>query len=184
MSGGSIPPRALFPEHALVALSRFAILLYALLAASPSIVASQSAVRRRGCPAIVRVPGSVRNGHQPVYESCHLDRPPVLRVPAPSYPPMMRSANVEGTVLTEFVVDTNGAVIANTIRTLRSTHQQFTDAVQRVIRRTRGRPGRLRGRAVRAWVRYDFEFGGSCSGETIDPLDATLPVTIVCIPAK
>ena len=51
-------------------------------------------------------------------------------VPDPQYPPMLRSANVVGEVLAQFVVDTAGRVDMSTFHILKSTHDLFTQAVK------------------------------------------------------
>src|SRR5947209_3154938 len=50
--------------------------------------------------------------------------------PAPRYPDMLRSANVEGEVLAQFVVDTTGRAEMSTFKVLKSTHDLFTNAVK------------------------------------------------------
>ena len=49
---------------------------------------------------------------------------------APRYPDMLRSANVEGEVLAQFVVDTTGRADMSTFKVLKSTHDLFTNAVK------------------------------------------------------
>ena len=72
---------------------------------------------------------------------------------APRYPDMLRSANVEGEVLAQFVVDTTGRADMSTFKVLKSTHDLFTDAVKTALPNMRFYPGRSRrqeGEAARA----------------------------------
>src|SRR5690349_1430414 len=50
--------------------------------------------------------------------------------PRPRYPDMLRSANVEGEVLAQFVVDTTGRAEMNTFEVLKSSHDLFTNSLQ------------------------------------------------------
>jgi protein TonB len=49
---------------------------------------------------------------------------------APRYPEMLRSANVEGTVIMEFVVDTTGRVEPSGVRVVEGAHPLFEAAVR------------------------------------------------------
>src|SRR5919197_2785776 len=55
---------------------------------------------------------------------------PVPNNPPPRYPDMLRSANVEGEVLAQFVVDTTGRVDMSQFKVLKSSHDLFTAAVR------------------------------------------------------
>ena len=63
--------------------------------------------------------------------------------PAPVYPPMLRSANVEGEVLAQFVVDTLGRVDTTTLHILRSTHDLFSSAVKASLAEMRFTPAEV-----------------------------------------
>jgi TonB family protein len=77
---------------------------------------------------------------------------------APKYPPLLRSANVEGVVLVQFVVDTLGRVDSTTFHVLKSTHDLFTLAVEDVVFRYKFRPAELGGRRVKQVVQMPFGF--------------------------
>jgi TonB family protein len=53
--------------------------------------------------------------------------------PAPRYPDMLRSANVEGSALVRFYTDANGVPDMSTLAVVKSSHQLFTDAVKAVL---------------------------------------------------
>jgi protein TonB len=71
---------------------------------------------------------------------------------------MLRSANVEGAVLVQFVVDTLGRVDSTTVHVLKSTHDLFTNAVKDVVFRYKFRPAELAGRKVKQLVQMPFDF--------------------------
>src|SRR5688572_25982328 len=75
-----------------------------------------------------------------------------------SYPDMLRSSNVEGEVLAQFVVDTTGRVEANSIKILKSSHDLFTNAVQQALRAARYYPAEIGGRKVKQLVQQPFNF--------------------------
>jgi periplasmic protein TonB len=74
------------------------------------------------------------------------------------YPDMLRSANVEGEVLAQFVVDTTGRVEPNSIKILKSSHDLFTNAVQQALRAARYYPAEIGGRKVKQLVQQPFNF--------------------------
>lgn len=74
------------------------------------------------------------------------------------YPDMLRSANVEGEVLAQFVVDTTGRVEANSVKILKSSHDLFTNAVQQALRAARYYPAEIGGRKVKQLVQQPFNF--------------------------
>jgi protein TonB len=71
---------------------------------------------------------------------------------------MLRSANVEGEVLAQFVVDTTGRVEPNSIKILKSSHDLFTNAVQQALRTARYYPAEIGGRKVKQLVQQPFNF--------------------------
>lgn len=91
-----------------------------------------------------------------------LDRTPRARAqPAPQYPMAMRSSGVEGTVMVEFTVDTQGQVISATV--LNATNREFEEATIRAVMKWRFEPGRRNGRIVpfRMAVPLEFRLGDS-----------------------
>lgn len=76
----------------------------------------------------------------------------------PRYPDMLRSANVEGEVLVQFVVDTTGRVERGSIKILKSSHDLFTNAVQSALGGMRFYPAEIGGRKVKQLVQQPFNF--------------------------
>src|SRR5215217_471517 len=74
------------------------------------------------------------------------------------YPDMLRSANVEGEVLAQFVVDTSGKYEAGTFKVLKSSHEQFTAAVRNALPNMRFYPAEVGGRKVKQLVQQPFTF--------------------------
>ena len=74
------------------------------------------------------------------------------------YPDMLRSANVEGEVLAQFVVDTSGRVERGSIKILKTSHELFTSAVQSALPSARYYPAEIGGRKVKQLVQQPFNF--------------------------
>jgi protein TonB len=74
------------------------------------------------------------------------------------YPDMLRSANVEGEVLVQFVVDTTGRVERGSIKILKSSHELFTNAVNSALPGARYYPAEIGGRKVKQLVQQPFNF--------------------------
>jgi TonB family protein len=97
---------------------------------------------------------------------------PVPDNPAPRYTDLLRSANVEGEVLAQFVVDTMGRVDASGIKVLRSTHDLFTNAVKASLPNMKFTPAEVGHRKVKQLVQMPFQFSltkGSVLGPAIRP---------------
>ena len=77
---------------------------------------------------------------------------------APKYPTELRSANIEGEVLAQVTVDTTGAPVMETYKTLKSTHDLFTQAVMAALPGMRFNPALVGGRPVRQLVQMPFQF--------------------------
>jgi protein TonB len=77
---------------------------------------------------------------------------------APRYPDMLRSANVEGEVLVQFVVDTTGRVEMPSFKVLKSSHDLFTNAVRQALSTMRFYPAEIGGRKVKQLVQQPFNF--------------------------
>ncbi len=78
--------------------------------------------------------------------------------PTPKYPDLLRSAQVEGEVLAQFVVDTLGVADMSTFKALKSTHDLFTASVRSAITSMRFRPAESNGRKVKQLVQMPFPF--------------------------
>jgi TonB family protein len=77
---------------------------------------------------------------------------------APRYPDMLRSANVEGEVLAQFVVDTTGLADMSTFKVLKSTHELFTAAVEKALPTMRFHPALVGGQPVKQFTQMPFQF--------------------------
>ena len=78
--------------------------------------------------------------------------------PAPRYPDMLRSANVEGEVLAQFVVDTTGRAEMGSFKVLKSTHDLFTNAVKASLPNMKFYPAEVGGHKVKQLVQMPFQF--------------------------
>jgi protein TonB len=79
--------------------------------------------------------------------------------PPPRYPDMLRSTNIEGEVLAQFVVDTMGRADTTTFKVLRSTHDMFTASVRSVLPGYQFTPAEITGgRKVKQLVQMPFQF--------------------------
>jgi protein TonB len=78
--------------------------------------------------------------------------------PPPRYPDMLRSANVEGEVLAQFVVDTTGRADRREFKVLKSTHDLFTNAVRSALPNMKFYPAEVGGRKVKQLVQMPFQF--------------------------
>src|SRR5690349_8440485 len=78
--------------------------------------------------------------------------------PRPRYPDMLRSANVEGEVLAQFVVDTTGRAEMNTFKVLKSSHDLFTNSLQSALANMKFYPAEVGGRKVKQLVQMPFVF--------------------------
>jgi periplasmic protein TonB len=78
--------------------------------------------------------------------------------PAPRYPDMLRSANVEGEVLAQFVVDTTGKADMREFKVLKSTHDLFTNAVKAALPNMKFYPAEVGGKKVKQLVQMPFQF--------------------------
>ncbi|MGH7669116.1 MAG: energy transducer TonB [Gemmatimonadaceae bacterium] len=78
--------------------------------------------------------------------------------PQPRYPDMLRSANVEGEVLAQFVVDTNGRADMSTFKVLKSSHELFTQSVKNVLEQSKFSPAEIGGHKVKQLVQQAFQF--------------------------
>jgi protein TonB len=78
--------------------------------------------------------------------------------PTPRYPDMLRSANVEGEVLAQFVVDTTGRADMSTFKVLKSSHDLFTNAVRAALPNMRFYAAEIGGRKVKQLVQMPFQF--------------------------
>jgi TonB family protein len=94
------------------------------------------------------------------YFEFQVEKPAAMRpgMSAMVYPPMLRSAQVEGTVLASFVVDTNGDVDMSTFKVLKSDHELFTHAVKTALPSIKYLPAEVGGRKVKQLLQQPFVF--------------------------
>jgi protein TonB len=86
---------------------------------------------------------------------------PALSVPgnpSPRYPDVLRESNVEGEVLAQFVVDTEGKADMKTFKVLKSSHDLFTASVRQVLPSMKFYPAEVGGRKVKQLVQLPFAF--------------------------
>lgn len=77
---------------------------------------------------------------------------------APAYPLSMLKQNVQGSVFTQYVVDTSGFADSTSLKILHATHPDFALAVRAAIPYMRFAPARLGARKVRQLVEQEFTF--------------------------
>jgi protein TonB len=77
---------------------------------------------------------------------------------APMYPQLLRSANVEGAVVGQFVVDTMGRADTTTFTVVKTTHELFTLSVKAALPGMRFSPAEIGGRKVKQLVQMPFQF--------------------------
>ena len=95
---------------------------------------------------------------QPYFEF-QVEKPvAVSSITPPRFPEMLRSANVAGEVLAQFVVDTTGRVEMNTFKVLKEDHPLFTQAVKTSLQGARFLPAEVGGRKVKQLVQQPFQF--------------------------
>jgi TonB family protein len=76
----------------------------------------------------------------------------------PAYPDSLFRERVTGQVLVEFIVDTTGVVLAESISAISTSHALFTDAVRRALQNARFHPAVLDGHRVRQLVQLPVKF--------------------------
>jgi protein TonB len=113
--------------------------------------------------ALDSVPSSggraTRIDDQPYFEfQVEKQAAPMPDNPRPPYPDMLRSADVEGEVLAQFIVDADGRVEMSSFKVLKSSHDLFTNAVRSVLPSYRFFPAEVGGRKVRQLIQMPFVF--------------------------
>jgi TonB family protein len=77
----------------------------------------------------------------------------------PTYPEALRKRGESGSVDVRFVIDSTGRIDMRTVRVIRSTDPEFTDAVLRVLPMARFNPALVGGHPVRWATAQQFNFG-------------------------
>ncbi|HJU68419.1 MAG TPA: TonB family protein [Gemmatimonadaceae bacterium] len=88
----------------------------------------------------------------------HVARPDSSSTVRPAYPDSLFRERVTGQVLVEFVVDTGGLVVLESISAISTSHALFTDAVRRALQNARFHPALLGGQRVRQLVQLPVKF--------------------------
>ena len=83
---------------------------------------------------------------------------PMPNNPGPKYPDAMRTANVEGSVLAQFVVNADGTPDMSSFKVVKSSDPQFTDVVKQTLATWKFYPAQVDGRAVRQLLTLPFVF--------------------------
>lgn len=76
----------------------------------------------------------------------------------PAYPPKLLAVKLEGTTAVQFVVDSTGHVVVNSLVVLESTHPDFTQAVRDVLPKMKYQPARMGRTPVAQLVEQKFSF--------------------------
>jgi protein TonB len=76
----------------------------------------------------------------------------------PKYPEAHKTAKVQGEVLAQFVVDTTGLVIPQTVKFLKGTDSLFVQSVRDALAEMRFKPAMVRQQPVRQLVQLPFAF--------------------------
>ena len=76
----------------------------------------------------------------------------------PTYPTVLRNANIEGKTMFEFVVDANGRADLTTVQVISATAEQFVKAVLDALPGLRFEPLQLEGCPVPVLARMPFDF--------------------------
>src|ERR1039458_6417874 len=109
-----------------------------------------------GCTAVTSRTrsGTARSTADQTYFAFQVDEPAMVEPnsPPPSSPNLLKSAGVEGDVITTFVVDTTGIADASSLKVLSSAHELFTAAVVSTLPKMRFHPAVVGGKKVRQLV--------------------------------
>lgn len=77
---------------------------------------------------------------------------------APAYPVEMLKQGVQGSVVTQYVVDTTGFADTTSLKIMSMTHEQFADAVRAALPYMRFFPAKVGSKKVRQLVEQEFSF--------------------------
>jgi protein TonB len=86
------------------------------------------------------------------------EKPERLFTPPLDYPDLLRQAGIEGTVIVEVIIDTTGNAEPGSLRIIQSTNKAFEMSARDAVLKSRYRPGRVRGQAVRVLVQVPITF--------------------------
>lgn len=77
---------------------------------------------------------------------------------APAYPVEMLKQGVQGSVVTQYVVDTSGFADTTSLKIMQTTHAQFSEAVRAALPYMRFFPAKVGAKKVRQLVEQEFSF--------------------------
>ena len=77
---------------------------------------------------------------------------------APRYPDVLRQANVEGSVLAQFILNADGTPDMDSFKVVKSDDELFTDAVRGALPNMKFYPASVGGKAVRQLIQMPFQF--------------------------
>jgi TonB family protein len=86
------------------------------------------------------------------------DRPRLISIEEPRYPPVLESAGITGRVVFDFIVDTLGRVRASSINVISSTNKAFETPAIDALRTALFSPGKVQGDPVQVLVRQAISF--------------------------
>jgi len=81
-----------------------------------------------------------------------------LAIVRPIYPDSLFDAHAEGRVLAEFVVGTNGQMVAESLSAITTTHRSLVEPVRAALKDQRFTPTMRRGQAVQQVLQQPFTF--------------------------
>ena len=88
-----------------------------------------------------------------------VEQPPaVLSCPTPVYPPQIRPAQMEATVVLAFIIDTLGRVEPGWVRVMSASSGELVNSAMDAVLGCKFRPARVAGKAVRVRVDLPFNF--------------------------
>ena len=106
--------------------------------------------------------GGVATGMVPtgeVYAEALVDeKPTVLSGAPPLYPEILKQAGIQGRVLVQAVIDTNGRAEPSSVRIIQSPNPGFDQGSKNYMLHTLFRPARVRGHAVRVLIQLPLDY--------------------------
>jgi outer membrane biosynthesis protein TonB len=92
---------------------------------------------------------------------------------APAYPLALLREGVQGSVTTQYVVDTSGYADTSSLKVLRSSHPDFTASVRSALPYMRFFPAKVGDKRVRQLVEQEFSFRIEASAQVTPAAQAT-----------
>ena len=86
------------------------------------------------------------------------DRPRLISIEEPRYPPVLESAGITGRVVFDFIVDTLGRVNRGSIKVISSTNKAFEKPAMDALSTALFSPGKVQGDPVQVLVRQAISF--------------------------